>query len=73
MAVGQRVNTIYGVGIITDMCGTFGRGVDTGLDPILATIMVPGNPPVVFTQAMQTLVFTEGMNGQISTKDGLSQ
>ena len=54
MKVGERVNTIYGIGIITDIRGTFHRINGAAWDPILATIFVPGNPPHIFQQSFQT-------------------
>jgi len=65
--VGQRVNTSYGVGIITDVRGTYHRGCGARLDPMLATIFVPGPPACVFTAKCQTLIFTENaVGGEVS-------
>ena len=67
MAVGQRVKTIYGIGIITDVRGTFHRGFGASLDPLIATIIIPGNPPCVIYQAYQTLLFTDSaVGGEVS-------
>ena len=74
MAVGQRVHTLYGCGIIMDIKGTFHRGSGANLDPLIATIMVPGYPQRVITQSFQTFIFTDSaVGGQMSTRNGLIQ
>jgi len=74
MAVGQRVHTLYGCGIIMDIKGTFHRGSGANLDPILAVILILGNPPRVINQPFSNFVFTDGaVGGQMSTKNGLIQ
>jgi len=66
LTVGQKVQTIYGEGTVTNIRGTFHRVNGSNLDPIIATIIIPGNPPIIFEQNFQTLLFTNGINGEVS-------
>ncbi len=73
MQVGQRISTQHGCGVIMNLVGTFHRGGNSNLDPLIAVILIPGNPPRVINQPYSQVLFTGGMNGEMSTRYGLIQ
>lgn len=69
IAVGMKVQTPYGIGVITDVIGHF-QGYDSINTPLntglIATILVPipGKQPLVFQQNFNTVVFTSNVGGE---------
>ena len=70
IAVGQKVQTIYGLGTITSVHSKFHYGdAASKSDPLIVTIVVPGNPPVIFQEYYSRLLFTGGaVGGELSAQ-----
>jgi hypothetical protein len=66
IAIGQKVTTALGIGTITDLSyrpfTIYATNMARG-NSLIATILIPGSPPIILQQTYNTLLFCDSAVG----------